>query len=140
MPSLGIPISQWYWRVALQRLLMSWLEIVCSWYNALNSPFSSETIQVLRDFLSYAGIEAEIHPDETYNSWIVAYKSCYPEDIHRTLSAIVTLTADEEFPKLKSLREKVEEVIAIIPEPNFEEDIALVDSPGVHSITETQGK
>lgn len=103
-------------------------------------PIPVETIQVLRDFLSYAGIEAEIHPDETYNSWIVAYKSCYPEDIHRTLSAIVTLTADEEFPKLKSLREKVEEVIAIIPEPNFEEDIALVDSPGVHSITETHRK
>jgi len=103
-------------------------------------PIPGETLQVLKDFLSYAGIEAEIHPDDTYNNWVVAYKTCYPEDIHRTLSAIVTLTADEEFPKLKLLREKVEEVIAIIPEPNFEEDIALVDSPGVHSITETHKK
>jgi len=99
-----------------------------------------EVVQVLRDFLSYSGIEAEIHPDETFNNWVVDYKSNYPEDMYRTLSAIVTLTADEEFPKLKILREKIEEVIAIIPEASVEEDIALVDSPGVHSITETHRK
>ncbi len=103
-------------------------------------PIPVEIVQVLRDFLSYAGIEAEVHPDETYNNWVVNYKSSYPEDMYRTLSAIVTLTADEEFPKLKLLRQQVEEVIAIIPEPSVEEDIAFVDSPGVHSITETHRK
>ena len=103
-------------------------------------PIPVETVQVLREFLSYAGIEADVHPDESFNNWIVDYKMSYPEDMYRTLSAIVTLTADEEFPKLKALREKIEEVIAIIPEANVEEDIALVDSPGVHSITETHRK
>jgi len=104
------------------------------------SPIPSETIQVLREFFSYTGIEADISPDTSYNFWVITYKTAYPEDIHRTLSAIVTLTADEEFPKLKILREKVDEVIVVIPEKTFEEDIALVDSPGVHSITETHKK
>jgi len=104
------------------------------------NPIHPETIQVLREFFNYAGIEAQIEPDSSQNYWVVKYTYHYPQDLNRTLNAIITLSADEEFPKLKKLREEVEEVIALIPESGIEEDVAFVDSPGVHSITETHRK
>ncbi|MCX8063844.1 MAG: dynamin family protein [Candidatus Hydrogenedentes bacterium] len=103
-------------------------------------PIHPEKIQVLKEFLNYAGIEANIEPDSSHNYWVIKYQHNYPEDLNRTLNAIVTLSADEEFPKLKALREEVEEVIVLVPEAGIEEDVAFVDSPGVHSITETHRK
>lgn len=103
-------------------------------------PIHPETIQVLKEFLNYAGIDATIEPDTSHNYWVVKYTYNYPEDLNRTLNAIVTLSADEEFPKLRTLRQEVEEVITLVPESEIEEDVAFVDSPGVHSITETHQK
>lgn len=104
------------------------------------TPIPAEVIQVLREFLTFAGIDASLTMDDSYNHWIVQFTQNYPENLFRTLNAIVTLSADEEFPKLKLLRELVDEVVAIIPETGIEEDVAFVDSPGVHSITETHHK
>jgi hypothetical protein len=47
------------------------------------------------------------------------------------------MSADEDFPQLKSLRAKFEEIFITLPTDTLEEDIALVDSPGVYSISET---
>lgn len=68
------------------------------------------------------------------------YPSVCAKDLVRTLRALVTMNADEDFPQLKALRAKLDEIFVYLPTDLLEDDIALVDTPGVHSITETKEK
>lgn len=56
------------------------------------------------------------------------------------LFPLVTVLADEDFPQLASLRDKIEEVVLHVPNPLLGDEIVLTDSPGVHSISETRQK
>ena len=58
----------------------------------------------------------------------------------QALRALTTMSADEDYPQLRSLRDKYEELFLYVGNERLEEDIALVDSPGVHSISETNRK
>ncbi|MCL4216543.1 MAG: dynamin family protein [Candidatus Hydrogenedentes bacterium] len=60
-----------------------------------------------------------------------------PRELLLTLRTLVTLGAEEDFPQLQSLRDRFEELVVHIPTDLLEEDLAFVDAPGVHSISET---
>ena len=60
------------------------------------------------------------------------------ESVCKVLATLVTVQADHDFPGLKGLRAKLVEVDLGLPNDLLAEDIQLIDSPGVHSISETR--
>lgn len=63
-----------------------------------------------------------------------------PDSMRRALEPLITVLADEAFPHLSSLREKTESLILCLPEEALQDDLVLIDTPGVHSISETRQK
>lgn len=61
-----------------------------------------------------------------------------PAWMQQTLGALVTVMADETYPHLAPLRDKIEELHIFLPSDMLEEDIVFVDTPGVHSVSETR--
>lgn len=68
----------------------------------------------------------------------VLFDSDSPEHMRLSLEPLVTVMADEEHPHLGPLREKIEELHLYLPSAVIEQDIAFVDTPGVHTISETR--
>ena len=68
---------------------------------------------------------------------LIEFEGAASQEIRDTLKALVTLHADEDYPQLETLRSKFEEIFVYLPNDKLMDDIALVDSPGVHSISET---
>lgn len=68
---------------------------------------------------------------------VIEYEGGGAREIRDTLEALITLHADEDYPQLGTLRNKFEEIFAYLPNDKLMDDIALVDSPGVYSISET---
>ncbi len=58
--------------------------------------------------------------------------------VRAVLEPLITANADERYPKLATLREKIDEVVLSLPDSTLGDEIILVDSPGVHSISETR--
>lgn len=69
---------------------------------------------------------------------VIAFGSISPKHLLRTLRALVTMIADEDFPQLRALRDRFDEIVVSLPNVMIEEDIALLDTPGVHSVIETK--
>ncbi len=68
----------------------------------------------------------------------VAYGTDLPDAMRKSLEPLVTVLADEDFPHLAPLRDKIEEISLCLPSSVLEEDIVFLDTPGVHSVSETR--
>jgi len=68
----------------------------------------------------------------------VHFDSNNPDGMRQSLEPLVTVMADEDYPLLASFREKIEELNLYLPSDVLEEDIVFVDTPGVHSVSETR--
>ena len=68
----------------------------------------------------------------------IIFDSDAPEVMRQALIPLVTVMADEEYPLLESLREKIDELRLCLTSPVIEQDIAFVDTPGVHSISSSR--
>jgi len=68
----------------------------------------------------------------------VSYGSDNPGGMRRSLEPLVTVMADEAFPHLAPLRDKTAELDIYLPSAVLREDIVFVDTPGVHSVSETR--
>lgn len=91
----------------------------------------------LHELLTVSGIEAEVENREEDEELSIVFEGTHSMELLRVLNALITVYSDEDFPQFRSLREKFHEVIVYLPNNMLQEDIALVDSPGVHSISET---
>ncbi len=97
-------------------------------------------MEALRALLEACGITADITFSEPDRQIDIAFPHTSSKELVKTLSTLVTLSADEDFPHLRGLRAKFEEVLVYIPTENLADDVCFVDSPGVHSILETHEK
>lgn len=70
----------------------------------------------------------------------ISFDKNAPAAMRRCLEPLVTVMADELYPHLAPLREKIEEITLLLPASVLEEDIAFVDTPGVHSVSETRAE
>ncbi len=85
-----------------------------------------------------ADIPATVTAENDDRELHVSFTSDQPEAMCRSLKPLVTVLADEECPHLAPLREKVEELNLYLPSTVLEEDIVIVDTPGVHTVSETR--
>lgn len=102
----------------------------------LREDASEAEFRALRTALE--GLPIQITRTEDISGLFVVFDSDAPADMRRALVPLVTVTADEEFPHLAPLREKIDELRLCLPSPVIEQDIAFVDTPGVHSISATR--
>src|SRR5690606_26573949 len=68
----------------------------------------------------------------------LSYEGHDPVWMRRSLEPLVTVMADEIYPNLASLRDKIDDLHLALPSEVLEEDIVFVDTPGVHSVSETR--
>ena len=106
----------------------------------LNAEVYEDEVNALTQLISAAGINAVVERNFDRNEVVISFPEPTPGALLQTLKSLTTMTADEDFPQLRHLRGKFEEVFVYLPNDRLEEDIALVDSPGVHSISETNTK
>jgi len=104
----------------------------------LAAPASSEELETLRGLLQVGGVAAHVPEAQEEGEILIAFTTTAPKDLLKCLRAMITVNADEEFPYLRSLREKFDEIVIRLPTDLLADDIALVDTPGVHSISETK--
>ena len=86
----------------------------------------------------YRDIPANIEASEDARELGVTCEESHPEAMRRCLEPLITVLADEAFPHLAPLREKIDELHLELPTSVLEEDIVIVDTPGVHSVSETR--
>lgn len=103
---------------------------------SLSEPISDQEREALRSALQ--GIPAELHLGQDGLSLSIAFEGHHPDWMRKCLEPLVTVAADEDFPHLATLREKIEELDLSLPSEVLEEDIVFVDTPGVHSVSETR--
>ena len=106
----------------------------------LSSPLSDAELETLGRLVAAFGVHADVLASEDMNQVIIVFPENQAADLLRTLRPLVTVMADEEFPQLRSLRGKFDEIYIHLPTDLLADDVALVDSPGVHSISETNTK
>lgn len=106
----------------------------------LSMPAADDELQALRDLLAAAGVEAQVKTSTEHPDVLIAFNGGNPRELRNTLAALITVGADEDFPKLHPLRAKFDELEVRIPNERLEADIDLIDSPGVHSISETRNE
>jgi GTP-binding protein EngB required for normal cell division/uncharacterized membrane protein len=83
-------------------------------------------------------LPATLAPSEDRLHVTVDFESDSPDDMRNSLEPLVTVMADEDFPHLGPFREKIDELHLFLPSAVIEQDIAFVDTPGVHTISETR--
>jgi GTP-binding protein EngB required for normal cell division len=106
----------------------------------LSSPVSEAELEALGQLVAACGVTADVLADEDMGRVVIAFPSNQARDLVRTLRPLVTVSADEDFPQLRTLRGKFDEIHIHLPTDLLADDVALVDSPGVHSISETNTK
>lgn len=106
----------------------------------VTSPVPEEEVRDIEELLHSSSIEAQVALNELTGALTVTFTKTNPRELLTTLKALVTMNADEDFPRLRGLRGRFDELVIRMPNVLLEEDIALVDSPGVHSISETNKK
>lgn len=97
---------------------------------------TEEQLRTLRTALD--GVAIHIARTEDVPGIVVLFDDDSPETMRKALVPLVTVMADEDFPNLAPLREKIEELRLSLTSPVIEQDIAFVDTPGVHSISYTR--
>jgi GTPase Era involved in 16S rRNA processing len=98
---------------------------------------SPEELESLANLMKALNVGATVAEATEANEIRISYATTAARDLLKSLRPLVTVSADDDFPHLKSLRGKFDEIYIHLPTDLLEEDIALVDSPGVHSISET---
>ncbi len=102
----------------------------------LSEPVQDEELDALSRV--YREIPASIEVADSGKRLTVRYESDRPEGMQRSLEPLITVLADERFPYLATLRGKVDELNLQVLSSVLEDDIVIVDTPGVHSISETR--
>ncbi len=103
---------------------------------ALSSSVSDNELDALRRSLKE--LPGEITRSTDGRELRVQFTTDDPDAMRMSLEPLVTVMADEDYPHLAPLREKIEELNLFLPSGVLEEDIAFVDTPGVHSVSETR--
>ncbi|MBI2431361.1 MAG: dynamin family protein [Candidatus Hydrogenedentes bacterium] len=83
-------------------------------------------------------VPATVAFGEVDRQLLIRYPSPSPAAMRESLEPLVTVLADETFPDLRPLRERIEEITMVIPASVLQEDILFVDTPGVHAISESR--
>lgn len=104
----------------------------------LSSPVTGSELDALRRLL--AERHAAIVDGSPGEMLCIAFEKDDPEDMRGVLESLITVNADEAYPLLAPFREKIEELNLTLPSSVLEEDIAFVDTPGVHSVSETRAE
>lgn len=100
---------------------------------------TSATIKELRAFqkaVTDAGVRATLQDEGRL--FHVDFDEETPDAMRLCLEPLVTVMADEEHPELSPLREKIAEINLRLPSSVLVEDIVFVDTPGVHSVSDTR--
>lgn len=103
----------------------------------LHTPCTDEEVGGMRGLLTAFGIGAEVSSNDEHYEVALDYDECNPRALLNTLRALVTMNATDDFPQLDSLRQKFDELVVHLPNENIAEDIAFVDCPGAHTISDT---
>ena len=106
----------------------------------LSTEATEEEVQALTDFVDACGVGARVSAEGDGFAIAIDYAGSTAAELRKTLGALVTVAADVDYPRLRSLRGKFDEIFVYLPNDSLEDDVALVDSPGVHSISETNEK
>ncbi|OQC08531.1 MAG: Bacterial dynamin-like protein [Candidatus Hydrogenedentes bacterium ADurb.Bin101] len=104
----------------------------------LESGASSNEIDALRRALS--DIEADIEISQDNRTLTVKCPDKTPAQMRRALEPLITVSADEDYPHLAPLRDKTESLTLYLPADALDDDIIFIDTPGVHSISDTRQK
>lgn len=104
----------------------------------LNSSVSPNELESLRKLLASRG--ASIDSERDGEMLRIQFREDSPQDMCAVLEPLITVSADEAYPLLAPLREKIEELNLTLPSSVLQEDIAFVDTPGVHSVSETRAE
>ncbi|MBI2425875.1 MAG: dynamin family protein [Candidatus Hydrogenedentes bacterium] len=86
----------------------------------------------------YKEIPASLEVQNDGRSLLIRFEDDKPSSMQQCLSPLVTVMADEDYPLLAPLREKIDEINLFLPSSVLAEDIVFVDTPGVHSVSETR--
>lgn len=106
----------------------------------LHAKATHDDLAALRLLIENAGIDAAVSEVEGRCEINISFANPHARDLLRVLRTLTTVNAEEDFPQLRALREKFDEVFISLPNPFLPDDVALVDSPGVHSISETNSR
>lgn len=106
----------------------------------LFDPVSEAELEMLGQLVAAFGVTADVLAGEDMNQVVIVFPSNEGRDLVRILRPLVTVMADEDFPQLRTLRAKFDELHIHLPTDLLADDVALIDSPGVHSISETNTK
>ncbi|OQB41203.1 MAG: Bacterial dynamin-like protein [Candidatus Hydrogenedentes bacterium ADurb.Bin179] len=104
----------------------------------LESGASHNEIDALRRALS--DIEADIEISQDNRTLTVMCPGKTPAQMRRALEPLITVSADEDYPHLAPLRDKTESLTLYLPTDALDDDIIFIDTPGVHSISDTRQK
>lgn len=107
---------------------------------SLTSLAAEDELQVLGDLLSSYGVEAQVSQADDRCELIIGHENRSAREMRIALNTLITLSAEEDYPQLRTLRARFEEIYVHVPDAMIEDDIALVDSPGVHSMSESNAK
>lgn len=102
----------------------------------LHERASESEVSALDSLLSE--LPASVSSTEDGREIRVAYPNGKPAAMRKSLAPLVTVVADEEYPLLAPFRDKIDEINLFLPSDVLEEDIVFVDTPGVHSVSETR--
>ncbi len=104
----------------------------------LDSGASHNEIDALKRVLSE--IDAVIEISDDNRTLTVKCTGQNPSHMRKALEPLVTVSADEDCPHLAPLREKTESLTLYLPTDTLDNDIIFIDTPGVHSISDTRQK
>jgi len=83
-------------------------------------------------------VPATVSARQDGHALAITFPEPRPAAMRAALEPLVTVLADEEYPHLAPLREKIEELDLFLPANVLADDISFVDTPGVHSVSETR--
>ncbi|MBM3289775.1 MAG: hypothetical protein FJY92_06450, partial [Candidatus Hydrogenedentes bacterium] len=106
----------------------------------MNAPATEEELNALREVHRTLNIFVDVSQDTPRGHVVLAYPEHNPKSVNGTLKTLITMGSDEDFPSLSTLRTKFDELYVYIPNDRIADDVSLIDSPGVHSIVQTNNR
>lgn len=106
----------------------------------MNAAATEDELNALSDVHKSLNVLADVSQDMARAQIVIAYPEHNPKSVNGTLKTLITMSSDEDFPSLATLRTKFEELFVYIPNDRVADDISLIDSPGVHSIVHTNNR